>query len=322
MLPGIRASNEATSSSRAGRGARRAGERRLRRRHLRRRPVGPVARVGLRAARPKRLRGRPGAGQALAEQLRRLDRRGRAAGLRRLLRRRLAREQRRLRGRRRGRPRERDAAAALRPRGPDRAEAAPHGRVRARDGFRERGRAPRRPPRRRTERGLAGRRVVRPGPRRRRRHGLQAQVRRARRGLRPGPPGDLRRFIGRARRPPVPARQARPHGLPRRLPRRRRGRGEAQRALPVLHVRHAPVGAQNLLRGDDPREPARRRQQGPRGAAEEAPRGILRHRRVYGVRVGAGGHPHGGRGPASCGRDDFREISAGETIENRYRHAW
>ena len=25
---------------------------------------------------------------------------------------------------------------------------------------------------------------------------------------------------------------------------------------------------------------------------------------------------------ASCGHDDFREISAGETMKNRYRHAW
>ena len=26
--------------------------------------------------------------------------------------------------------------------------------------------------------------------------------------------------------------------------------------------------------------------------------------------------------PASCGRDDFREISGGETMKNRYRHIW
>ena len=26
--------------------------------------------------------------------------------------------------------------------------------------------------------------------------------------------------------------------------------------------------------------------------------------------------------PASCGRDDFREISAGKTMKHRYRHAW
>ena len=25
---------------------------------------------------------------------------------------------------------------------------------------------------------------------------------------------------------------------------------------------------------------------------------------------------------ASCGRDDFREISAGKTMKNSYRHAW
>ena len=27
-------------------------------------------------------------------------------------------------------------------------------------------------------------------------------------------------------------------------------------------------------------------------------------------------------GAASCGRDDFREFSAGETMKHRYRHAW
>ena len=30
----------------------------------------------------------------------------------------------------------------------------------------------------------------------------------------------------------------------------------------------------------------------------------------------------GGSSTASCGRDDFREISAGETMKNRDRHAW
>ena len=28
------------------------------------------------------------------------------------------------------------------------------------------------------------------------------------------------------------------------------------------------------------------------------------------------------QGAASCGRDDFREISAGNTMKHRYRHAW
>ena len=28
------------------------------------------------------------------------------------------------------------------------------------------------------------------------------------------------------------------------------------------------------------------------------------------------------RRPASCGRDDFREISGGKTMKNCYRHAW
>ena len=40
------------------------------------------------------------------------------------------------------------------------------------------------------------------------------------------------------------------------------------------------------------------------------------------VRPGAFSVTQNERDPASCGRDDFREILGGKTMRNRHRHAW